>query len=226
VAKKPTIKKAVKPANKPPAKDSRSGKKVSPKPEIRPAVKGGKSVMPKPLKKSPLSKSELADYRKILLEKRRALIGDMSGIESGALRTNRQDGSGDLSNMPTHPADIGSDNFEQEFTLGLLESERTMLKEINEALERIANGTYGICLGTGEFIGKARLKARPWAKYCIEYARQLEKGLVRPGDEGKAGLSDEDEDAEGGSAEDQEADDDAGVEDEREEEPAEEDFGE
>lgn len=182
--------------------------------------------MPKPLKKSPLSKSELADYRKILLEKRRALIGDMSGIESGALRTNRQDGSGDLSNMPTHPADIGSDNFEQEFTLGLLESERTMLKEINEALERIANGTYGICLGTGEFIGKARLKARPWAKYCIEYARQLEKGLVRPGDEGKAGLSDEDEDAEGGSAEDQEADDDAGVEDEREEEPAEEDFGE
>jgi RNA polymerase-binding transcription factor DksA len=82
--------------------------------------------------------------------------------------------------MPTHPADIGTDNFEQEFTLGLLESERQLLKEIDEALERIKNNTFGICLGTGKFIGKARLEARPWAKYCIDYAKQMEKGLVRP----------------------------------------------
>ena len=133
-------------------------------------------------KKSRLTKAELREFRNVLLEKRRDLVGDMSGIESEALRS-RQKGSGDLSNMPTHPADLGTDNFEQEFTLGLLESERVMLKEIDEALARIDERTYGICLGTGAPISKSRLRARPWAKYCIEYARLLEKGLVRPGEE-------------------------------------------
>jgi RNA polymerase-binding protein DksA len=133
--------------------------------------------------KTPFSKSELEVFRQMLLDKRRALVGDMNGIEAEALRTNRQDGSGDLSNMPTHPADIGTDNFEQEFTLGLLESERTLLGEINGALERIENNTFGVCLGTGQPIGVARLKARPWSKYCIEYAKLLEKGLVQPKEE-------------------------------------------
>ncbi len=135
------------------------------------------------LKKSPLSKAELKEFRQMLLEKRRALLGDMTRMEAEAVRTNRQEGTGDLSKIPTHDADVGTDNFEQEFTLGLLESERTLLAEINEALERIDKGTYGICLGTGLAIGKARLKARPWAKYCIEYARMIEKGLVRHGQE-------------------------------------------
>jgi RNA polymerase-binding protein DksA len=133
--------------------------------------------------KTPFNKSELEAYRQLLLDKRRALIGDMNGIEAEALRTNRQEGSGDLSNMPTHPADIGTDNFEQEFTLGLLESERTLLSEINSALERIDNNTFGVCQGTGQPIGAARLKARPWAKYCIDYAKLLEKGLVQPAEE-------------------------------------------
>jgi RNA polymerase-binding protein DksA len=133
-----------------------------------------------PVARTPFTKSELAEYRKLLIDKRRSILGDMGGIEGEALRTNRQESSGDLSNMPTHPADIGTDNYEQEFTLELLESERTLLTEVNEALDRIAKGTYGICLGTGQFIGKPRLKARPWAKYSIEYARLLEKGLAHP----------------------------------------------
>jgi RNA polymerase-binding protein DksA len=135
------------------------------------------------LKKSPLSRAELKEFRQMLLAKRQALLGDMTRMEAEALRTNRQEGTGDLSKIPTHDADVGTDNFEQEFTLGLLESERSLLAEINEALERIDKGTYGICLGTGLAIGKARLKARPWAKYCIEYARMIEKGLVRHGQE-------------------------------------------
>ncbi len=133
-----------------------------------------------PAARTPFTKSELEEYRKLLIDKRRSIMGDMGGIEGEALRTNRQESSGDLSNMPTHPADIGTDNYEQEFSLELLESERTLLTEVNEALDRIAKGTYGICLGTGVPIGKARLKARPWAKYSIEYARLLEKGLAHP----------------------------------------------
>ena len=87
-----------------------------------------------------------------------------------------------MSHVPTHPADVGTDNYEQEFTLGLVESERLLLEEIDQSLRRIDEGTYGICIGTGNAINKARLKARPWAKHCIDYARLVEKGLVRPGE--------------------------------------------
>lgn len=155
--------------------------------------------------KSPLTKAELEQFRRLLMEKRRALLGDMSGIEAEALRTNRQDGSGDLSNMPTHPADIGTDNFEQEFTLGLLESERTLLSEINAALDRIEAGTFGVCLGTGQIIGTPRLQARPWAKYCIEYAKLIEKGLVQPSEDRRD--NDEEESAEDHEREAEDEDD-------------------
>jgi DnaK suppressor protein len=60
-----------------------------------------------------------------------------------------------------------------------MDSERKLLGEIDDALNRIANGTYGICEGTGKPITKARLEAQPWARYSIEYARMLEQGLVR-----------------------------------------------
>lgn len=158
--------------------------------------------------KCPLSKSELAEFRTMLLNKRRSLVGDMNGMQNEALRVNRQDGSGDLSLMPDHPANIASDTFEQEFTLGLLESERTLLNEIDDALRRIETGEYGICVGTGELISKARLRARPWSKYCIEYAHKIEKGLVRPGDERPTVDEDEDaddsDDNDGESSEDRE----------------------
>ncbi len=78
--------------------------------------------------------------------------------------------------MPIHMADIGSDNFEQEFALGLMDSERKMVHEIDDALQRIEDGTYGICEATGKPIPKARLEAQPWARYCVEHARTLEKG--------------------------------------------------
>ncbi|MHC4234990.1 MAG: TraR/DksA family transcriptional regulator, partial [Planctomycetota bacterium] len=84
----------------------------------------------------------------------------------------------DLSSMPIHMADIGSDNWEQEFTLGLIDNERLLLREIDEALQRINANTYGICLATRKPISAARLRAKPWAKYCIEYARLREQGRV------------------------------------------------
>jgi DnaK suppressor protein len=177
VAKKTGSKKAEKPARK--AVKGSAPRHIP----ARAAIPAGRlpagMVSDKPaLKKSPYSKSELEEFKEMLLEKRKSLVGDMNGMESEALRLNRQDAGGDLSLMPDHPANIATDNFEQEFTLGLLESERTLLNEINEALERIDGGTFGICLGTGQPIGKARLKARPWAKFCIEYARKRELGLA------------------------------------------------
>lgn len=152
------------------------------------AAKNNKNTTPKKTVSAPskakvktnLSKKELEEFRTVLLEKRKSLVGDMAGMRGSALGMNLQDSAGDLSNMPTHLADIGSDNFEHEFTLELLESERDLLREIDEALDRIDDGTFGICLGTGEPISMARLKARPWSQYSIEYKRMLEQGLVSP----------------------------------------------
>jgi RNA polymerase-binding transcription factor DksA len=59
-----------------------------------------------------------------------------------------------------------------------MDSERKLLREIDNALVRIEKKTYGICEGTGKSIPKARLEAQPWARYCVEYARMLEQGLV------------------------------------------------
>jgi RNA polymerase-binding transcription factor DksA len=93
-------------------------------------------------------------------------------MEREALRTG---GGSNLSNLPIHMADMGTDNYEQEFTLGLMEKDRQLLREINIALGKIQNGVYGICEGTGKPIGKPRLEAQPWARYSIEYARKMEK---------------------------------------------------
>jgi RNA polymerase-binding protein DksA len=119
---------------------------------------------------------ELEHFRELLLAKRRELVGDMTSMEREALRS--ANGT-NLSNLPLHMADMGTDNYEQEFTLGLVEKERGLLRELNRALAKIQDGTYGICEGTGKPIGPPRLEAQPWARFSIEYARMMERGLVR-----------------------------------------------
>ncbi len=165
MAKKITVKRA-------PKATKRKGRKPT-------ATRGAKV-------KDHLTKAQIGKLREALLEKRQSLVGDMAGIEDQAVGNHRQDPSSD-------PADQGTDSFEQEFSLGLLESERAVLEEINEALARIDSGTYGVCQGTGKPIGMARLQARPWARYCIEYARMVEKGLARPSREEPVVGEDEDE---------------------------------
>jgi RNA polymerase-binding protein DksA len=128
--------------------------------------------------KSKLTDKDIEYFKQLLLVKRREIMGDVSEMENEALKKSRSDATGDLSSMPIHMADIGSDNYQQEFSLNLMAGERRMLKEIDEALGKIQDGTYGICEGTGKTISKARLKAQPWAKYSMEYARMLEEGAA------------------------------------------------
>lgn len=129
--------------------------------------------------KSRLSAATIEHFKQLLLQKRREIISNVSEMEDETLKKSRLDASGDLSSMPIHMADIGTDNYEQEFALGLMDSERKLLREIDDALQRMEDKTYGICEGTGEPIPKARLEAQPWARYSVEYARMLEKGIVR-----------------------------------------------
>jgi RNA polymerase-binding protein DksA len=129
-------------------------------------------------RKSPFGKADIEHFKKLLLERRRRILGTVQGMEEEALKASDQDFSVD------HMADHGSDNFEQDFTLALVESERRELIEIDRALQRIEHGTYGICEGTGEPIPKPRLEAIPHARYSVEYQRKLEAGEVELDEEG------------------------------------------
>jgi DnaK suppressor protein len=122
----------------------------------------------------PLTADELPRFKKMLLAKQREILGNVMSMENETLRRARSD----LSNLPYHMADLGSDNFELENTLGLVDSERRILEEIEDALIRIDDGTYGICEGNGEAIPKARLEAIPWARYCVKCASLAEMGLL------------------------------------------------
>ena len=125
--------------------------------------------------KTYLTDKELQEFRNLLLAKRAELAGDVTLLAHGI--TNREgENGGQHSSMPIHMADLGSDNWEHEFTLGLIANERERIREIDEALTRIDDKSYGICCGTHRKISKARLRAKPWAKYCIDYARAREEG--------------------------------------------------
>ncbi|MFT5525707.1 MAG: DnaK suppressor protein [Pirellulaceae bacterium] len=124
--------------------------------------------------KSPFKKQELAHYKELLIGLRARLRGDVSGLASAALHQTRSEASGDLSSMPTHMADIGSDNFEQEFTLSLLEKDGGTLEDIEDALERIEESVYGLCVECEGRIPKTRLNVIPQTAYCVKCASKLE----------------------------------------------------
>jgi len=125
--------------------------------------------------KSYLNAKQLREFKTILLDKRDELTGDVERLTAEALKGNGQDRT-DHSTMPIHMADLGSDTWEQDFTIGLIANEQNLVREIDDALERIADKTYGMCLATDKEISLARLNAIPWAKYCIEYERAREEG--------------------------------------------------
>jgi len=113
---------------------------------------------------------------KAALETMRArLRGDVSTMADAALRKTRAEASGDLSSMPIHMADIGSDAYEQEFTLSLMASEEGTLELVEQALDRIRAKTYGTCEECGSVISKKRLEAIPFAAMCIRCAEKQEQ---------------------------------------------------
>ncbi len=119
--------------------------------------------------------AELAQYKKILLAIRQKLVGNVTFMEDEALGKSRQDATGDLSNVPIHMADVGTDNYDRDLTIGLIQNGEEELRAIDEALERIANKTYGSCEECGKKISKARLTALPYVENCIECQRLEEE---------------------------------------------------
>jgi DnaK suppressor protein len=123
-----------------------------------------------------LSKVEFAQFKKQLLAISGRLRGDVDDITDGAF------GREEESRTPTHPAELGSDNYEQDFALDLIRNEQETLKEISSALQRIGDETFGLCEGCTEegktgrkaLIPKTRLKAIPWTRNCVQCERKRE----------------------------------------------------
>ena len=124
-----------------------------------------------------MKNDEVQVYKNLLLSLRARLRGDVSHMADAALKKNRSEANGDLSSMPIHMADIGSDNFEQEFTLSLMENDGGTLAQIEASLERIEEGIYGQCEECGVKIPKSRLNAVPYATLCVRCAEQQEQRL-------------------------------------------------
>jgi len=122
-----------------------------------------------------MTKNQLEKYREALLALRSRLKGDVSHLTSEALRKDSGGAGGNLSNTPIHMADLGSDAFEQEFTLSLLENEEQTLEQIAAALKRIDQGSFGRCEECTGPIPTARLQALPFTRHCVECARKLQQ---------------------------------------------------
>jgi DnaK suppressor protein len=121
-----------------------------------------------------MNSSEMKVYRERLINLRARLRGDVHAMADAALNKTRAEASGDLSLMPIHMADVGTDNYEQEFTLSLLQKDEGKLELLEAALERIEEGVYGTCAECGGRIPKTRLNAIPFTPHCVKCASKIE----------------------------------------------------
>jgi len=130
---------------------------------------------PKGRLKKKLTKKELNYYKEKLLNLREEIFAQMQDLSYQTLMRSQKDISGDISGYSLHMADVASDNYEREFSLSLVSNERKIIMEIEEALKRIEDKKYGICLMCEKNIAKRRLEAVPYTRYCKRCQEKLEK---------------------------------------------------
>lgn len=126
-----------------------------------------KEPVEKKFKIKRLPRKLLKKYKELLLKEREKIGGGLNHITQDTLKTSQRDASGDLSGYSFHMADMASDNYEVEFSLGRASDEQNILYSVDEALKRIEDGTYGSCTQCGKQIPKKRLDALPHTELCI-----------------------------------------------------------
>ncbi|MDD5428519.1 MAG: TraR/DksA C4-type zinc finger protein [Candidatus Omnitrophica bacterium] len=141
--------------------------------KIARAKKKKQAVAKKPrIKRMP--KAVLKKYKALLIKEREKVGGGLSHIAENTLNRSQRDASGDLSGYSYHMADMASDDYEREFSLGRATDEQKLLYQIDEAMKRVEDGTYGSCLQCGKPISKKRLAALPYSELCIECQKSNE----------------------------------------------------
>ncbi|MBL7151521.1 MAG: TraR/DksA C4-type zinc finger protein [Candidatus Omnitrophica bacterium] len=125
--------------------------------------------------KKKLNKKELSDFKKIVFKKKEEVLDEIKHISEDTLKKSPKDASGDISGYTYHMADVATDTYDREFSMGLASNERKVIYELDDALKKIEEGTFGICEDCKGLIAKNRLKAVPQARLCIKCQKNLEK---------------------------------------------------
>ena len=119
--------------------------------------------------KRPYEADEVEDFRHRLLQRRKEFLESYEALEHHVEESSQPEACSVQSDVPTHPADRADPQQMQD--LQIATTERDMIRQIEEALRRIEDGTYGLCLTCGKPIHRRRLEVEPWAQLCIEDAR-------------------------------------------------------
>lgn len=143
----------------------KSGKKKS----IKKAIKKVKKITSK------LSKKELSVFKGLIYKIKDEILDDIKHISDDTLKKSQKDASGDISGYSYHMADVATDTYDREFSLGLASNDRQFLYELDDAAKKIEEGTYGICESCSQPISKSRLKAVPYARLCVKCQESKEK---------------------------------------------------
>lgn len=171
IAKKATKKTSKKAPTKKSVK--KATKKTASKKIAKKAIKSKTTI----IKKKAFKEAKLTPFLKRqkakLLALRDSLVDTMDGVAQSTLRSKGEEGSASAFGM--HQADAGSDAYDRDFALGMLSKEQDELYEIDEAIERIRTGHYGICEVSEKKIPVARLEALPFARYTVECQAEYEK---------------------------------------------------
>jgi RNA polymerase-binding protein DksA len=125
--------------------------------------------------KKKLNKKELAEFKKLILRRKEEILDEIKHISDDTLKKSQKEASGDISGYTYHMADVATDTYDREFSLGLASNDRELLYELDDALKKIDEGTFGICEGCKSPITKIRLKAVPSARFCVKCQKSKEK---------------------------------------------------
>ena len=125
-------------------------------------------------KREPMNKQQLKQFKDLLLVTRANVAGEIKSIAKEASK-NPRESSGDLSSYTVHMADMSADTYERELAMNIASSEQQVLYQIDEALKRVEEGTYGLCQSCEQTISMSRLKAVPYTSMCIDCQRVQEQ---------------------------------------------------
>jgi DnaK suppressor protein len=125
--------------------------------------------------KKKFTKKELAEFKKLLIKRKDEILEQINHISEDTLKKSQKEASGDISGYTYHMADVATDTYDREFSMGLASNERQLLYEFDDAMKKIDEGGFGLCEGCKRLISKSRLKAVPYARMCIKCQEKNEK---------------------------------------------------
>ena len=125
--------------------------------------------------KKKFNKKALGEFKKIILKRKNEILESIYHISEDTLKKSQKDASGDISGYSFHMADIATDTYDREFSLGIASNERQFIYELDDALKKIEDGTFGVCEDCKAIITKTRLKAIPHARLCLKCQEKREK---------------------------------------------------